>query len=197
MNNTPDQIDLTPGQIIMSAREAMQISVADIAERLMLGKQILVALEDDDYSRISAQVYAEGYLKAYAKFLQISPDLLIQSFRNSGFYSDNEIQKSHKSSVKDDSKMAVWLQSQRARLIASGVFVILFLAGSGFFLFNFMYKGKVDKVSIAAEGAIATEVDGSSSELTTVVSDVKDEQGFANIDIPLEIRQSKDLTKKR
>lgn len=76
----------TPGQMIKDARVAKQISVAEVVQKLLLSKQIVAALEDDDYSKISAPVYAEGYLRAYAQFLQIPVDIILKSFRKLDVY---------------------------------------------------------------------------------------------------------------
>jgi cytoskeleton protein RodZ len=94
MNDILDAIaglEETPGQILKSAREVRQISIGEIAQRLLLSKTTIVALEKDDYSRIPAPVYAEGYLKAYAKFLQIPIDSVLTSFRSLNIYPVSEI----------------------------------------------------------------------------------------------------------
>jgi cytoskeletal protein RodZ len=81
----------TPGQLLKTAREARQIGIGEVAQRLLLSKSIIIAIEEDDYSRISASVYAEGYLKAYAQFLQIPADALLISFRHLNVYSKAEV----------------------------------------------------------------------------------------------------------
>ncbi len=56
-----------------------------------MSKTTIVALEEDDYGRIPAPVYAEGYLKAYAQFLQIPVDSVLASFRSLNIYPVSEI----------------------------------------------------------------------------------------------------------
>jgi cytoskeletal protein RodZ len=83
----------TPGQMLKNAREARQISVSKVAQKLLLSKKIVAAIEEDDYSKIPAQVYAEGYLKAYAQFLKIPTETIIESFRHLNVYSQYEVKE--------------------------------------------------------------------------------------------------------
>lgn len=87
------EVSQTPGQILKAARKAKQLSIGEVAEKLMLGKQIIAAIEDDNYEKISAQVYAEGYLRSYAQILDLSAVEIIDSFRQLKFYSDETEKK--------------------------------------------------------------------------------------------------------
>lgn len=76
----------TLGQILRDAREDKQFSIHDITQRLLLNKQIIIDIENDDYSKILAKVYAEGYLRAYAKLLHLSVDDILENFRSLDLY---------------------------------------------------------------------------------------------------------------
>ncbi len=80
---------ITPGQLIKKAREEKQISLHEVMQRLLLNRQIILDIENDDYGRIPARVYAEGYLRAYAKFLDLSIDEVLESFRKLELYQEN------------------------------------------------------------------------------------------------------------
>ncbi len=67
----------TPGMMLKSAREAKKLTVDDISQRILLRPRVIQELEDDNYSHVFARVYAEGYLKSYAKALGIAPDELL------------------------------------------------------------------------------------------------------------------------
>ena len=67
----------TPGQILKAVRESKNLTLDDISQRILLRPRIIQELEADDYSHVFARVYAEGYLKAYAKVLGIAADELL------------------------------------------------------------------------------------------------------------------------
>lgn len=91
VSDTTAELVQTSGQILKAAREARKVSIGEIAQRLLLSKNTIIALEQDDYSKIPAPVYAEGYLKAYAQFLQIPIDAVLASFRSLNIYPVSEI----------------------------------------------------------------------------------------------------------
>lgn len=82
---------LTPGQMLNQARTARNLTEADVAQQLLLSKQIIVALENDDYSKIVAPVYAKGYLKAYANFLQLPVEKILAGFDALNAYPNEEV----------------------------------------------------------------------------------------------------------
>jgi cytoskeleton protein RodZ len=143
-----DILQQTPGQILKTAREAKQISINEIAQRLLLSKKIIVALEEDDYSNIFAQVYAEGYLKAYSQFLQISTDAILESFRNLNIYSKPEIKiepktQSGKSQEPTDSSKGY----NRGRVLLI-VFSVLILGALVFFVSKSFFGKNIEITNI-------------------------------------------------
>lgn len=91
ITNDTDVLQKTPGQILKTAREDSGISIAEASQALLLNKSIINALEADDYSGIVAKVYAEGYLKAYAAYLQLPVSTVLESFGRLNVYGENEI----------------------------------------------------------------------------------------------------------
>ena len=155
MNDTLGQLgesEQTPGQIIKAAREARQISMSEVAQRLLLSKQIITAIEEDDYSKISAKVYAEGYLKAYAQFLQIPVDTLLASFRRLNVYSDLDVNTETKAQVNDS---AIELKRRRTNFILLVVLLVLILG----LLMTLVIKSYINK------NTDVTNISRSSSEV--------------------------------
>lgn len=125
----------TPGQIIKVAREVKNISVSEVAKNLLLGKHIVIALEEDDYSKIPAQVYAEGYLKAYAQFLQIPVDTMLASFRQLAVYTDSEVEAGN--TISDDKVccgLVDWFKSGGILFMSLKIFALVAFALIVFFV---------------------------------------------------------------
>jgi cytoskeletal protein RodZ len=107
MNNISENIDLshqTLGQALKARREAKQLSANEIAQKLLLSTKVIISIEEDDYSKIPAQVYAEGYLKAYSKILQISVDAVLENFRGLDVYAKSETEIKIKTQPNEDQK---------------------------------------------------------------------------------------------
>lgn len=80
-----------PGQILKEAREAKGLSQREVADQLRLRKQIIELLEVDDYSTFSTPTFIKGYLRAYAKLLDLDDTELFQAYKAKGF---QEVQSS-------------------------------------------------------------------------------------------------------
>jgi transcriptional regulator with XRE-family HTH domain len=67
----PESADLTAGSILRSARERKGLSLEDAARVTRIAKGYLAALEENNYAKLPSDVYAKGFLRAYAQFLGI------------------------------------------------------------------------------------------------------------------------------
>jgi len=59
------------GQRLRAAREGMNLSRNEVAQRLKLPLRLIARLEDDDYAGIDQGVYLRGYLSSYARIVGI------------------------------------------------------------------------------------------------------------------------------
>lgn len=82
------QLNDSPGAILARARTALGVSERDVADTLNLPLSTIVALEEDDSERLPAYVFTRGYVRAYAKLLDLDPDPLVatlaQDLRDEG-----------------------------------------------------------------------------------------------------------------
>ena len=69
-----------PGEQLRSAREAVGMSVQEVATHMYLDSRIVKALEGDDYEELPAPTFVRGYLRGYARLLDIAPEPIIQAF---------------------------------------------------------------------------------------------------------------------
>jgi cytoskeleton protein RodZ len=76
----PEATSSSPGQLLKQAREQRQLSQADVAGQLKLRVQWIVDIENDHFSDGSALVYVRGYLRSYAKLMQLDPERILARF---------------------------------------------------------------------------------------------------------------------
>ena len=82
MANTKTSV-LGPGAELKQAREAAGKSVEDVAAYLRLTTQVVQSLEADQYQDRKHAIpftFVRGYLRSYAKFLQLDADKVVASF---------------------------------------------------------------------------------------------------------------------
>ncbi len=64
----------TLGPYLRSAREAKGIDLRDAAQQTRISINFLKAIEKEDFSKLPGEVFVKGFLKSYARFLQLSED---------------------------------------------------------------------------------------------------------------------------
>jgi cytoskeleton protein RodZ len=63
--------------VLRERREALEVSVREVAETLNLSMTIVEAIEADDAERLPGTVFARGYVRAYARLLDLDPEPLL------------------------------------------------------------------------------------------------------------------------
>jgi cytoskeleton protein RodZ len=65
------------GQMLREAREAQNITLEDVAERLRLMHRQVKAMEADDFESLGQSVFARGFVRNYARLLGLEPEVLL------------------------------------------------------------------------------------------------------------------------
>lgn len=71
----------TVGQILKEARETKFYTLDEVEKSTKIRKELLVALESDDYSKLPPSTFVQGFIKNYAKFLGLDGQKLLAVFR--------------------------------------------------------------------------------------------------------------------
>jgi cytoskeleton protein RodZ len=72
--------DKSPGAILRQARQKGNLSIKHIADRLFLDAHVIQALEDDNYEGMPPTIFIRGYLRNYAKVLDVSEENIMAAF---------------------------------------------------------------------------------------------------------------------
>ncbi len=68
------------GERFRAAREARGLSLSDVAEQIRIRSVYLSAIEDENWAAIGAPVYVRGFLRTYARFLNLEPEEMVAAF---------------------------------------------------------------------------------------------------------------------
>lgn len=75
-----------PGETLGAERQRLGWPVAEVSAFLHLSRHVVEAIERDDYSKLPSLTFATGYLRAYAKFLNMDPEEIIERFKKLGLH---------------------------------------------------------------------------------------------------------------
>ena len=68
------------GSALAEARKARNFTEAEISEHIKIPVHIISAIENNDIDALPAATYTQGYLRTYAKFLELSAEELLQKY---------------------------------------------------------------------------------------------------------------------
>ena len=71
----------TVGQILKAAREKRGDTINEIAIHTKIGSRYLSALEEDRYEAFPSETHITGFIRSYAKYLELDPDHLIGIYK--------------------------------------------------------------------------------------------------------------------
>jgi len=69
-----------PGAALCAARESLGITCREVAEALNLALRVIESIEANDYEKLPAPVFTRGYIRAYAKLLELDPDPIVARY---------------------------------------------------------------------------------------------------------------------
>jgi cytoskeletal protein RodZ len=70
------------GEELRAAREARNLSLSDVSERIHIRSVYLQSLEDENWGAIAAPVYVRGFLRTYARFLGLDAEAAVERFNS-------------------------------------------------------------------------------------------------------------------
>jgi hypothetical protein len=68
------------GPFLRSAREAKGVDLRDAAQQTRISINFLKAMEDEDFSRLPGEVFVKGFLKSYARFLDLNEEEVMRRY---------------------------------------------------------------------------------------------------------------------
>ncbi len=77
-DKTEDNIDF--GSVLADVRKSKDYTVEDISRQLKIPVQTITAIENNDVAVLPAPIYTQGYIRAYAKFLEIHEDVVLDMY---------------------------------------------------------------------------------------------------------------------
>jgi len=125
--------ELLPGALLKAAREKAGLSEEEVARELHITVKKVRALEADDYQQLHSDIFIRGYLRGYAKLVDLEPEALLESYtlarRQAGLDAEEE-----------ESPLQINIPEPRRPLwhfgLGIGLLLLVLWAGSVWFLDN-------------------------------------------------------------
>jgi len=80
-SETKNDSSETTGEVLRKKRENIGLSIDHIGNQLNLDPKLIELLEKNDYEKFNIETYLKGYLRAYAKILDLDGDMIINLYK--------------------------------------------------------------------------------------------------------------------
>lgn len=148
------------GVEMRAARIRAGAELSDIAQKLRISQAYLEAIEEGRFDELPGHVYVFGFLKTYARFLELDEDIVVDRF------------KTETTGPQRDMRLAFPSAMDRGRLptgrLLLGGLLIAVLAYAGWFVFTSDERSTADRVAPIPERlapAVATEETAATSSV--------------------------------
>jgi len=118
-------LELGYGNILRNAREKKGLSLIDVCTELRLTEGVVYAIENQNFEQLPEPAYVCGYIRNYARFMQIEAEPLIANFKQSMPF---------QSKLRSTNSIGQTLEkNQEKKTVLFMFFLIVLLAVGGFF----------------------------------------------------------------
>ncbi len=69
------------GKILKQAREAKKLNIPDIAKKLNIKEEYLIAIESSDFTSLPGKVYSLGFIRSYSAFLDLNNNEILGQYK--------------------------------------------------------------------------------------------------------------------
>jgi cytoskeleton protein RodZ len=79
-NKQRSSVAVSPGKMLLQARLQAALTQEQVAKELYVTVSKVKALEEDDYSRLSSDTFARGYIRAYANLVKLDVVVILTAY---------------------------------------------------------------------------------------------------------------------
>jgi len=132
------------GSLLVSGRKFKSYTVEQISEQLKIPVRTIVALEGNDVAALPAPTFTQGYIRAYAKYLEVSVDDVLAIYNRAVPHEQVADLKPRSHLPEEANSQSLVMKTVTVLLILAGIMAIIY----GSFQY---YQEKADVMETALE----------------------------------------------
>ena len=143
---TEDIEIIGPGRLLSDARKAKGLSIDQVAEQLNFRKGLVKEIEDDHFDRSLPSTFNRGYLKNYAKLVDVPEEDVLSSFEMLGVAEKQSTEMQSFSKITEK-------QAQTRSLMWLSYLILAVLLGSTLVWF-YQYQSSIKEKSVTIDAKV-------------------------------------------
>jgi cytoskeleton protein RodZ len=149
-NTTLQQPIMSVGSQLRAAREQLGLSVDDVVSKIKLAPRQITALEADDFKVLPETAFVRGFVRSYAKLLQLDPQPLLDALPTA----KGEQVKTPQLHVDAPFPTERTLRRQNINLLIAAFLVALVIAGFAFWPKSASQPVVVEAIAAVSDAAL-------------------------------------------
>ena len=183
-DNEQPAVNTDFGTVLSEARKAQNFTVDDISKHLKIPVHTIAAIEANDLDALPAPTFTQGYIRAYAKFLEISEDSVLEMYNAAVPHESSTDLKPRSNLPGEASSQSPLVKLVTMLLILAGITAVVY----GSFQY---YQEKADVMEGELESK-APSFTGSSLDSPTEFRTAEEPEGSDSLDISKATEESLD-----
>lgn len=129
MSNSDSDIKATNydfGSVLSESRKSQNYTVDDISRQLKIPEPVIIAIEACDITALPPPTFTKGYIRAYAKFLEISEEKVLDLYNHAVPHSHVTKLKSRSKLPNEKNSQSPLIKAVTVLLVVSGIAAVIF-----------------------------------------------------------------------
>ena len=114
------------GSVLAEARKYQNYTIEEISMHLKIPVHMISAIEASDIDLLPAATFAKGYLRAYARFLEISEENVLDLYNRAAPHNRAEKLKSRSNLLNETNSQSPLIKTVTAFLIVAGIAAVIY-----------------------------------------------------------------------
>jgi len=114
------------GRALAETRKSRNYSIAEISQHIKVPEHIIEAIETSNLDDLPVPIYTQGYIRAYAKFLEMSEEEAVAAYNRAVPHDLASDLKPRISQADEHSSQSVLVKTVTVLLIAAGLFALVY-----------------------------------------------------------------------
>jgi cytoskeletal protein RodZ len=146
---------ITVGEVLKKQRQNLEKSIEQVALDTKIQPRFIQYIEDDDFDKFDSPVYAQGFIKIYAKYLELNEDRILAIYRRS----EPNIEVKNKSfrETENVKRKSIKITPKFVAIALSAMFLLIILSYIGYQIYQFQSPPPITISSPLDEESVAKE----------------------------------------
>ncbi len=126
-------IDSHPGRILRAARDELNYSAEQIAQELHLRPSVVLAMEEEQYTEFSSDVFLKGYFRSYCRLVNLHEERMVELL---------DVQLKLRQKDYDDAELVLkkGRQFKKRKKALLALILVLVILGASAFILSIFYQ---------------------------------------------------------